>query len=117
MGIGLAIFSTDFSRFSNLLLLWIFIAYIVLVLIIDIVFIIVRCSKKPSDKECGNKTSFAVKMKTEGDGKVDIEKEDNIKEKKTPAPDSPIRWMLFGVYLVISVVFVFVCLVLVALPQ
>ena len=116
VGLGLSIFSSEFSSFANLTLLWVYLAYIVLIIIITIILYLAKIAKWRTNTN--EKSTSPVKMDTAGDGRVEIQdapnKEDNIKERKVPAPDSKYRWMLFGFFAAINVAFMIVFIVLIA---
>ena len=110
MGTGLTIFSTGFSRFSDLTLLWVFIAYVVLLIVIDITaYIYTKMSKRFGD------TSGAL-INAEKDEGVSLLVQ-NKEKKKKPAADSKWRWFLFGIYTTVNVVFTIALIVLVVIPQ
>lgn len=116
VGIGLSIFSVEFSRFANLSLLWVYISYIALNLVIALILLMAKIAKWRTKEY--PKAQFTVKMQTKGDGKVEIIKSTRKtveKKRKEPAADSKHRWMLFGFFAAINLSFMFIFIVLIAL--
>ncbi len=62
VGIGVSIFSTQFSRFNNLTILWVFVVYIILTTIVYVLVIFIKVFQKRPKK----KDNFAVRMDTVG---------------------------------------------------
>lgn len=131
MGLGLSIFSNVFSRFGDLTIFWVFVAYIVAITAVNIETLIYSSfsTKKTKEKAKQKKdnSKVAVKMDAEGEGEVELieessepkEKEkykEETEERKKPAVDSKYRWMFFGIFTVLNVAFLVAFIVLVALP-
>lgn len=121
VGLGLSLFSTDFTQFGNLTLLWIFIGYIIFTILLHI--IMYTMSKASSRWKTGASDGFAVKvdktdtLKIVEKEKSDGDKEEEEKKRKEPSSDSPFRWLGLMAFVTVTVLVVFVLVVLVALPR
>ena len=109
VGIGLALFSTEFSRFDNLALLWLFIAYNIL-----LNFVTIGMCKLCSRKSRGNNKSAPKADETDAGKKG---KQEERKERKPPSPDSPFRWVGLAIFVTVTVLVVLALIVLIALPM
>lgn len=145
VGLGLAIFSTEFSRFSNLTIFWVYIGYIASALILHLIMygILKSCSRPAAKNNHGDYELKAAKLpegkavemtaQKEEEGEVKEEEEEKKKEEdkgntevlglvnendeaKKEAPDSPCRWTFLAMFVAITVPSVITLIVLVALP-
>lgn len=112
VGLGLSIFSSEFSRFGNLTLL--FIAYIIFDVILQIVLYSIL--KACSSVNKGKKDNFTVKLESNNKVKISESKEDK-KERKEPSADSIYRWLGLWFFVAITVAVILALIVLVALPM
>ena len=115
-GLGLSLFSNkEYSRFSDFTLVWMFIAYIAIVTLINIKMYFF--TKFDSKKTSGMKKSTYTKLEEEEEENLINANKDNKKMNEEKERDSTYRWMFLGVFLILNVAFVFIFVVLVALPK
>lgn len=121
VGLGLSLFGSEFSRFSNLTLLWVYVGYIIFTVILNLLmYVVCKCCCRRKDEP---KDGFAVKMDktddviiTESVGNNQEEEEENVEKRKEPSHDSRFRWLGLVVFVTVTVLVVIALLVLVALP-
>lgn len=113
VGLGLALFSLNFSHFGDLTLLWVYIGYIAFVAL-NIIF---YAGCKLFFKKVNKKSKFAVKMDKAKEAVTIIEGEDEEKERKEASPDACVRWIALAGFFVVSLCIVGVLIVLMVLPQ
>lgn len=135
MGIGLSLFSRDFSRFGDLTLLWIFVACVIFNIIMHVFMSTIswflgqktckKCNNPKSGCICESKKE-TVTMDTKA-GTVTLpesEKQDALltsdeekkEECKKPAKGSGFRWFGASIYMGVTVCIAIALLVLIALP-
>ena len=110
VGIGLSLFSTEFTRFGDHTLLWVFVGFSSFTILLNVSMVVLSmlCSKKRSHD------GFAVKAyKTDI---VQIMDKKEVNERKSPSPDSPFRWIGLVTFMTVTILVVLTLLVLIALP-
>lgn len=120
VGLGLSIFSSQFSKFGDLTLLWLFVAYIIFNVILHIVLsaLLKVCTYTRKDTK---KDGFAVKLESNGEVKIsdvkdgDKKDKEDEKKRKEPSADSIYRWLGLGLYVTVTAVVILALVVLVAL--
>ena len=123
VGLGLAMFSKDYSRFGDLTLLWVFLGYVGAKLIMRIVFIAISrtigrdycrsCNSPRSSCTCGKMAYSEAEKTSYGTTLINTNVE---KDRKKPAEGSLYLWIAMGMSIAIFVVFSLGLLVLVAIP-
>lgn len=116
VGIGLSLFSVEFSRFGDLTLLWVFVGFSGFNTLLNVTMVALNmlCSKRRQEESDG----FAVKAdKTDTVQIVDKKSEEQKQERKPPSSDSPFRWVGLVAFVTISVLVVVTLVVLIALPM
>lgn len=113
VGIGLSLFSIEFSRFCDLTLLWVFVACNLLLHFVTFGMCMLRSKRSVETNGSAKKEvkTDALQMK---DKKGQQEKK---KERKPPSPDAPLRWIGLVAFLTVTSLTLLTLLALIALPM
>ena len=116
VGIGLSLFSTEFTRFGDHTLLWVFVGFSSFNILLNVSMVVLSmlCTKRKKESHDG----FAVKAdKTDTVQILDKKDEqEQVNERKSPSPDSPFRWIGLVTFVTVTILVVLTLLVLIALP-
>ena len=115
VGLGLSIFGSEFGRFDDTTMFWIYMSYIFYIIFLHttLYFIIRYCWKGREQGQDDTTVEF-------NDEKVKItekDKDHDTDEKKKASPDSMLRWGGFIAFVVPTTLIVIVLSVLIALPK
>ena len=120
IGIGLSLFSNEFSRFGDMTIFWVYLAYVIFITLlhfaINIILSVIKKTTKKVDGFIVEMKEDTVKITEQDEGNKKEGKEEEEKKRKEPSADSLFRWVGMAIFTTVTVLVAVILLILVALP-